>query len=202
MNEKALNQTAVRTGVESHSAGDRQPQRSESSGGRSAAKRAANRWHNLIVTNTAVALGSRMGGHKAEMYISNMRVKLPNGLVSVPDLVLVNTEPTFADQNTDLLLNPTIVIDVVPSDANSMDKTQRLESLLATDTIKECLLVKQDEMRIEHYARQNAKQWVYRIYNERDDVVTLEPINCKISLSEIYAQIKFGQAEFSSRAVN
>jgi hypothetical protein len=35
-------------------------------------------------------------------------------------------------------------------------------------------------MRIEHYARQNAKQWIYRIYNERDDVISLESINCKL----------------------
>ncbi|MCA1607986.1 MAG: Uma2 family endonuclease [Acidobacteria bacterium] len=203
MNEKVLNQAAARTAVEGSSPIDRHPQRNDFAGGRSAAKRnPANRWHNLIVTNTAVALGSRMSGHKAEMYISNMRVKLPNGLVSVPDLVLVNTAPSFGDQNADLLLNPTIVIDVMPSETNSVDKTQRLESLLATDTVKECLLIKQDEMRIEHYTKQNAKQWLYRIYNERDDVITLDPINCKLSLSEIYAQVKFGQAEFSSRAVN
>jgi len=57
-------------------------------------------------------------------------------------------------------------------------------------------------MRIEHYAKQNAKQWIYKIYNERDDVVSLESIACKISLQEVYAQIKFRGAELSSRAVN
>jgi hypothetical protein len=57
-------------------------------------------------------------------------------------------------------------------------------------------------MRIEHYAKQNAKQWIYKIYNERDDVLSLESINCKVSLSEIYAQIKFGHAPLQSAAVN
>ena len=57
-------------------------------------------------------------------------------------------------------------------------------------------------MRIEHYARQNPKQWVYRIYNERDDVISLDSIQCKVSLSDIYAQIKFRESELSSRAVN
>jgi hypothetical protein len=46
------------------------------------------------------------------------------------------------------------------------------------------------------------KQWIYRIYNEKDDVISMESLNCKISLSEIYAQIKFRQAEISSKAVN
>ena len=79
---------------------------------------------------------------------------------------------------------------------------EKLESYLAMDSIRECLLVKEDEMRVEHYARQNAKQWIYRIYNERDDVVSLESINCKVSLAEIYAHIKFKQTEISSKAVN
>ena len=62
--------------------------------------------------------------------------------------------------------------------------------------------LREDEMRIEHYARQNAKQWLYKIYNEREDVVSLDSIGCKISLQEVYAQIKLRQAEFNSKAVN
>ncbi|MEJ7665419.1 MAG: hypothetical protein WKG07_40795 [Hymenobacter sp.] len=38
------------------------------------------------------------------------------------------------------------------------------------DSIREYLLIKEDEMRVEHYAKQNAKQWIYRIYNDRDEV--------------------------------
>ena len=59
------------------------------------------------------------------------------------------------------------------------------------DSIRECLFVKADEMRVEHYAKQTIKQWVYRIYNIREDVISLDSINCKISIAEIYSQIKF-----------
>jgi Uma2 family endonuclease len=154
------------------------------------------------VSNVAIALGSRMHGHKSEIYVGNMRVRLQTNLVTYPDLVVVNGEPAFSDPNIDLLLNPTIVVEVVSSTTNTADKTQKLESFLAMDSIKECVVVKEDEMRVEHYAKQNPKQWVYRIYNERDDVISLESINCKISLSEVYAQIKFRQTEISSTAVN
>jgi hypothetical protein len=63
-------------------------------------------------------------------------------------------------------------------------------------------MIKADEMRVEHYSKQNAKQWIYRIYNEKDDVIGLDSINCKISLAEVYTQINVRQAEFSSKAVN
>lgn len=203
MNEKAIGQ-AVKTGsVEDYSAAKRGSVAGQIQGGDSIIGHSgSNRWHNLIVSNIAVGLGSRMHGHKNEVYISNMRVKLRNGLICYPDLAIVNGEPKFTDQRSDMLLNPTVIVDIFSSESDSLEKTRKLESFLEMESIKEALLVKQDEMRIEHYARQNQKQWIYRIYNERDDVVSVDSINCKISLQEIYANIKFRQAELSSKAVN
>ncbi len=195
MNEKGLNQ-AVNKGTSEDFVGN------FGGGGKLLARSGSNRWHNLIVANTAIAAGSKMHGHKSEIYISNMRVKMANNYVCYPDIVIVNGEPKFADANADLLLNPTVVVEIFSSTTNTADKTKKVESFLEMESIRECLLLKEDEMRVEHYARQNAKQWIYRIYNERDDVVSLDSINCKVSLSEVYAQIKFRQAEFASRAVN
>ena len=203
MNEKPSSQTGKKTSIEDYLTAERHGSaKNEYMNGRVVPRSGSNRWHNLIVSNAAIAIGSRMHGHKCEIYVSNMRVKLKNSFVCYPDVVVVNGEPAFADQNSDLLLNPTVAIEIFSSSTNSSDKTQKLENFLAMESIKECVLIKEDEMRVEHYARQNAKQWVYRIYNERDDVISLESINCKVSLSEIYAQIKFKQAEFTSTAVN
>ena len=77
-----------------------------------------------------------------------------------------------------------------------------MEGFLNIPSIKECLLVNEDEMRGEHYARQQVKQWVYRIYNERDDVIVLDSLNVRLSLTEVYSQVRFGDSEFSSKAVN
>jgi len=95
-----------------------------------------------------------------------------------------------------------VIVEIFSNQTNSSDKTNKLESYLAMESIKEFVLLKEEEMRVEHYARQNAKQWVYRIYNERDDVISLESINCKDSVSEVYAQVKAKHAELSSKAVN
>jgi Uma2 family endonuclease len=203
MNEKAFNQSAQKSSMDDYLTSERQgATRHDFVDGRVIARSGSNRWHNLLVSNTAVALGSRIHGHKVEVYISNMRVKLKNSYICYPDLVVVSGEPSFADQNADLLLNPTVIVEIFSNQTNSSDKTNKLESYLAMDSIKEFVLLKEEEMRVEHYARQNAKQWIYRIYNERDDVISLESINCKVSLAEIYAQVKTRGAELSSKAVN
>ena len=203
MNEKVFGQSTKKTSMEDYLTNERQGGvRHEFIDGRALARAGSNRFHNLLASNTAIALGSRMHGNKSEIYISNMRVKLKSSSICYPDVVVVNGEPSFADQNSDLLLNPTVVVEIFSNQTNSSDKTNKLESYLAMDSIKEFVLLKEEEMRVEHYARQNAKQWIYRIYNERDDVISLESINCKVSVSEVYAQVKTKGAELSSKAVN
>jgi Uma2 family endonuclease len=86
--------------------------------------------------------------------------------------------------------------------AKTTDRTRKLEGFLANPAIKECLLVNENEMRVEHYARQSPKQWIYRIYNERDDVISLESIQVKLSLADVYAQVNLKDSELSSKAVN
>lgn len=203
MTEKPLSGTPKYRTPDDYLMAERQSAtKNEFMNGRVIGRSGSNRWHNLIVSNAAVAIGSRIHGSKNDLYIGNMRVRLRNNFICYPDVVVVNGEPAFADQNGDLLVNPTVVLEIISSSTNSADKTQKLEAFLAMDSIRECVLVKEDEMRIEHYAKQNAKQWIYKIYNERDDVLSMESIGCKVSLSEIYAQIKFGHAPLSSAAVN
>lgn len=177
-------------------------ERSDTVNGKMIGGHGADRWHNLIISNTAIGLGSRMHGHKSEIYIGNMRVALPTGLYCFPDISIVNGEPNFTDAAAETLTNPAIIVDIFSNSSDSVEKSRKLENFLAMDSIKECLQIKQDEMRVEHYARQNQKQWVYRIYNERDDVISLDSIGCKISLQEVYAGVKLRPVPLHSRAVN
>ena len=59
------------------------------------------------------------------------------------------------------------------------------------ESIRECLLIEQTEPRIEHYIKQTPRQWLLKIYEDLDEIIYLESIDCKISLADIYAQIEF-----------
>ena len=161
----------------------------------------SNRMNNLIATNITIAVGSRVQGQKCEIYVNDMPVKLNAKHVCYPDVVVVSGEPVFVDGESDTLLNPTVSFDIFSKNTSFQDKTEKLECYLAMSSIREYILIKEDEMRVEHYAKQNAKQWIYRIYNERDDIISIDSINCKVSLAEIYAQIKFVQLEVKAQSV-
>lgn len=176
--------------------------RNEYINGKIIGRHAADRCHNIIATNLTIAIGGRIQRANCEIYSNDMQVRFGKDSICFPDVIVVNGEPEFADGGAEILLNPTVVFEIFSLSSKAVNRTEKLEGFLAIPKIKECLLVNQDEMRIEHYARQNAKQWIYRIYNERDDVVNLESIGCKVSISEIYTQVRFGSSELNSKAVN
>jgi len=170
--------------------------------GRLFTKPAADRRHNLIASNVAIAVSSRGQGGRAEIYVNGMMVELGPNMVCYPDVAIVSGEPTFADQRDDVLRNPTGIVEVFSGSSNHQTKTRKLESYLAIPSVKECLLIKADEMRVEHYSRQNAKQWLYRIYDEREDVISLESAGVKLPMAAIYASLKMKTAQVRSSAVN
>jgi len=202
MNPTSSEQTGASKTKTFPSSERREAVKNEYFNGRVSPKPAANRWHNLIASNFPIAVASRIHGNKCEIYTGGMRVRIGNDSLCYPDVVVVSGEPKFTNENFDVLQNPTVVVEVFSNLTNSSVRTQKLEGYLAISSVKECLLVNEDEMRIEHYTRQNAKQWIYRIYNEREDVISLDGVNCKLSLSEVYAQVKLRPSELTSGAVN
>jgi len=203
MNDNNLTPTDKKYSIEEYQNMERRNgNKSEFFDGKILANSISNRTNNLIATNTTIAIGSRLQGQKCEIYVNDMRVRLSPKHICYPDVVIVNGVPSFTDNNFDTLVNPTVAFEIFSKNTSFQDKTEKLECYLALDTIREYLLIKEDEMRVEHYFKQNPKQWIYRIYDSREDIVAIDSINCKVSLAEIYAQIKFVQPEVKSQAVN
>lgn len=169
----------------------KQVSRQEIFDGETIASQGASRRHNLIVTNITIAIGSRLRRHNHELYANNMNVKLSEKDFCYPDITIVKDDPKFFGKEADILTNPTVIIEVMPERIALRDQSRRLEKYLSLESIREYLLVREGEMRVEHYAKQNPKQWVYKIYDASDDLIAMESINCKVSLGEFYAQIKY-----------
>lgn len=192
MSEQVVQQTEKTYTAEDYLKLDRQDTgKQEYSNGKVVSASGSSRRHNLIGSNTTIAIGSRVRGHKCEVYVNDMRVKLAPHNYCYPDVVVVNGEPTFEGKELDILLNPTVIVEIMSRATLNHDKTEKLDRYLAMASVREIMLVKEEEMRVEHYFKQTQNQWTYKIYSNREDIISIESVNCKISLSEIYSQIKF-----------
>ncbi len=155
----------------------------------------ASRRHNLINGNVFGELRNQLKGKNCETYISDMRVRLKPNRYGYPDVVVVCGEPQFADDEFDVLLNPTVVIEILSASTRFRDKTNKLEVYQKTDNLKECLLIEQTKIRVEHYIKQMPTQWLLRIYENEAETITLGSINCKLLVADIYEQVKFEAAQ-------
>jgi Uma2 family endonuclease len=149
----------------------------------------SSRIHSLLVTNATISIGSRLSGQNCEIYAGNMRVQVTHNRFCYPSVVVVNGKPVFSGKDSDTLMNPTIVFEIFSSENRPNSK---IESFLEMESVKDCLLIKENELHIEHYAKQTNKQWLYKVYNERSDVITLSSVNCKTSVAEVYTHVNFG----------
>ena len=152
----------------------------------------SSRIHSLLVTNTTISIGSRVNGQQCEIYAGNMRVQVNQNRFCYPSVVVVNGKPVFSGRDSDTLTNPTIIFEIFSTENRPNNK---IESYLEMESVKDCILIRENDLHIEHYAKQTAKNWLYKIYNERSDVITLSAVNCKASVSEIYTHINFGMSQ-------
>ena len=151
----------------------------------------ASREHNFIGINISSELHSGLKKSRCEVYANDMRVRMRNGRYGYPDVVAVCGEPQFDDDEFDVLLNPTVVVEVLSKSTRFRDKTEKLIAYQKMESLRECLLVEQVEPRVEHYIKQTSKQWLLKIYEDSSETVFLESINCSLPLAEIYARIEF-----------
>ena len=151
----------------------------------------ASRRHNLISGNIFGEIRHQLKGKDCEAYINDMRVQVKPNRYAYPDVVVACDEPKFLDDEFDTLLNPMVVVEVLSPSTRFRDKTEKLEDYQKKVSVKECLLIEQNQIRIEHYIKQTPTQWLLRIYENVNETVNLESIGCEIKVAEVYLQIKF-----------
>jgi Uma2 family endonuclease len=151
----------------------------------------ATREHNLIGGNIFARIHFRLIGTGCEIYANDLRVRMKKGRYGYPDVVVVCDKPQFADDEFDVLLNPLVIVEVLPKSTRFRDKTEKLKTYQKMESIRECLLIEQNEPRIEHYIKQTPNQWLLRIYENLGETIVLESLGCELPVAEIYAQIEF-----------
>jgi Uma2 family endonuclease len=154
----------------------------------------AGRAHILITGNLSQKIGNQLKNRPCETYISDMRVLVSrSGLYTYPDLIVVCGEPRFLDDESDTLLNPTVNIEVLSPTTESYDRGKKFSHYRRLESLKEYVLVAQDEAFVERYSRQG-DIWQLSDWTSMDESLSLASIDCIIPLREIYARIDFPDA--------
>ena len=160
----------------------------------------ASRAHNLITGNIFGELRTLLRGSGCETYANEMRVSTPTTTsYFYPDVVVVCEEPRFEDDVFDILLNPIILVEVLSPSTEVYDRREKFAHYRHLASLQEYVLVAQDQVRVEHYRRQDKlgtapvtrKDWVFTHLQELEDILPLTSIHCELPLQEIYERVTF-----------
>jgi Uma2 family endonuclease len=147
--------------------------------------------HNIIVWNLSRFLGNCFEGRACESYSNDMRVKIkPSTRYVYPDLVAVCGEPGFEDAEIDILLNPSLVVEVLSRTTQSYDRGDKSAHYRKIESLIEYLLIAQDRVSIEQYRRQG-DVWTLTEITDPATTLVLESVGCEIPVREIYARLDF-----------
>jgi Uma2 family endonuclease len=124
---------------------------------------AGTRKHNLISGNVFFQLRGQLGDRPCEVYTSDMRVRVSaTGLYTYPDVSVVCGGASFADDEKDVLLNPTVLVEVLSPSTANYDRGDKAAHYRRLDSLRELVLVEQDYLVAEQYIRQADDTWLIR----------------------------------------
>ncbi len=150
----------------------------------------ASRQHNQITFNLSIAIGIQLKNRPCVAYLSDMRVKVTQTcLYTYPDIVATCNEPQFEDTFLDTLLNPDVIIEVLSESTESYDRGSKFAHYRRLDSLQEYVLIAQNSICVEHYARQNEK-WLLTEISKLTGNLHLQSIGCTIPLIDIYDKVE------------
>ena len=143
--------------------------------------------HNAIVANVITELGQQLKGRPYRALPSDMKVRMPDSSkFFYPDVSVVCGEPAFHDERSDVLLNPTLIVEVLSESTASFDRGEKFQAYQRLDSLREYILISQDKHLVEQYIRQTKERWTYTAMVGVESSLALPSIECTLSLKAVY----------------
>ena len=147
--------------------------------------------HNTIAGNIFRLLGNQCQDGPCRIFMSDMRVRVAaTGMYTYPDVVAVCGPREFADAHRDTLLNPTVIIEVLSPSTEAYDRGAKAAYYRRLPALAEYVLVAQDQMHVEHFARQGAG-WLLIEMSAPNAILRLPALDAALPLTAIYANVEF-----------
>jgi Uma2 family endonuclease len=114
------------------------------------------------------------------------------GMFSYPDILVVCGEPEYFDEHSDVIMNPTVIVEVLSQSTESYDRGAKFQRYRAWNpTLKDYVLVSQTQPFIEHFRREPDGAWKMQESVGLEGFVTLSGVPCVLKLADVYDRIVF-----------
>jgi Uma2 family endonuclease len=148
--------------------------------------------HSTISFNLIGVTHGQLKAKPCRGFSPNMKVRTSLGdLYAYPDLMIVYGESRFHDEHGDVLLNPTVIFEVLSPSTEKYDRGEKsLRYRTHIESLQDYILVSQDKAHVEHYHREANGTWSAHEISGLESTLTLSSIDCQIPLAEVFRNTK------------
>ncbi|MBV9927659.1 MAG: Uma2 family endonuclease [Acidobacteria bacterium] len=151
------------------------------------------RSHYRISGNVYYRLARALNGGPCEAFTGEAPVYTPTlPPYRYPDASAACGEPVFEHiKGHDALVNPVVVVEVHSPSTAAADEGPKFEAYQVVPTIRDYLLVSQDEPRVVRHTRLESGAWMRSEVAGLDAAAELESVGCTLDLRDIYDGVTF-----------
>lgn len=148
--------------------------------------------HSLLGSRVRFLLNRELIPKGCSVYNSEVLIKVPAMLpYRYGDVSALCEKPIYENLgNQRLLVNPTLIVEVLSPSTEKFDRALKFKAYKSIKSLREYLLVWQDEKLVMLFTKHNEKFWFQSEYVE-GETLKLESLDCELSVDEIYQGINF-----------
>ncbi len=146
--------------------------------------------HNLIASNTLVALGSRLRGKRCRPYNSDtkIRLRLPHQIrFYYPDVSVICRPNPPTDSFQD---DPAVLVEVLSRSTRRVDEGEKKDAYLTIPSLCAYVLIEQETPAAVVF-RRTEQGFVREIHSGLEAVIPLREIDIELPLAEMYDGVEF-----------
>lgn len=143
--------------------------------------------HSAICSNLNRRIGDALDRRNCMVFDSNLKLAIPKiNAFFYPDLMVVCGRIEFAENRKDTIRNPILIAEVLSPSTESFDRGDKFGFYRTLPSLKEYILISQDEPVVEVYFRQDEKKWSYSVAEGLEQSIVLQSIEYEIMLKDVY----------------
>jgi Uma2 family endonuclease len=141
--------------------------------------------HGALAANVIGELRALVRDRGCRVLTSDVRIRVEaTGMVTYPDASVACPPIQVDPQDRFAVLNPVLIVEVLSNSTEDYDRHDKLAHYRRIPSLRDYLLVSQNERRIEHYRRNDDGSWTFRDVFPPDTVKL--SLGGEISASEVY----------------
>ena len=147
--------------------------------------------HNYIAGNVYAGLLARFSGRPCHVFFADVKLRFGRGTnYTYPDVMALCGVPQHEDAHDDILINPSLVLEVLSDSTEAYDRSDKFAGYKAIESLREYVLVSQDEVRVERHTREG-DFWVRVQETDLNATIEFASVGCALTLREIYSRTRF-----------